>query len=210
MVIFFHGTGSNPIDDLTSDTFTDYDQSSAEKIGELLSFWKKNAEKGAKEGTDFLVLHGPVAAIYKPRDFHDNFFASQRYSFSAGQLMGSGVEENIQHAIMHLKGITKNPALETQMVEQGQNIRQVGRLVVIGWSRGAVTAIKFARDLYKDPDLKELDVHLLAIDPVPGMGNISLGLWKNIFHLYPNVKHYLVFMHKMNDLLVLHHYSLNV
>ena len=65
---------------------------------------------------------------------------------------------------------------EEETANGGKEIREVGKLIVLGWSRGGVTAIKFARDLYKDKELKGIDVHILAIDPVPGMGNITLGL----------------------------------
>lgn len=190
MVVFFHGTGSNPITDLNSSAFPSYDEEE-KGGGELLSFLQhRMAENGAEQGVDYIALHGVGSGNLQITNLHSKFMAKDAYSWRDGTGFGSGAYENVENAILHLKGITKNPALEAIMAKQTKDIKRVSKLIVFGWSRGAVTAIQFATELYLDPELKDLDVHLFVIDAVPGLGNISFASWKNIFHLYPNVKTY--------------------
>ena len=189
MVIFFHGTGSNPITDLTGEAFPSYDEEKGG--GELLSFLRARMEEnGAQEGVDFISLHGPGSGNIQNTNFHTKFMEKDSYSFNHGTLSGSGAYENVQNAILHLKGVTNNPALEKPMADHLSEILRVGKVIVFGWSRGGVTAIQFARDMYHDPLLKDVKLDLFVIDAVPGLGNISFGSWKNIFHLYPNVESY--------------------
>lgn len=189
MVIFFHGTGSNPIDDINSPAFPSYEEDRGG--GELLSFLQKRMKNnGAEEGLDYIALHGPGSGNLQVTNYHTKFMSKDAYSWTAGSALGSGSSENVENAMLHLKGVTNNPALEDIMAKHAQSIKSVGKLIVLGWSRGSVTAIQFARDLYHDPELKDIAVHLFVVDPVPGMGNITFGMWKNIFHIYPNVKSY--------------------
>lgn len=189
MVIFFHGTGSNPIADMQNPSFPSYDEEKGG--GELLSSLQtRMREHGAEEGVDFIALHGPGSGNIQIPNLHTKFMVKDAYSHSTGTIAGSGAYENVENAILHLKGITKNPAMEDLMAKQIDRIKRVGKLIVLGWSRGAVTAIQFAHDLHHDPELKNLDVHLFVVDPVPGLGNLTFKAWKNIRYLYPNVKSY--------------------
>jgi hypothetical protein len=192
LVVFFHGTGSNPLD-RDHAAYPDYeeDQSSTRGGGELLS-WLQSAmvDVGAQRNLDFLAIHGVGSGNRQITNLHENFTAADSYGGARSTAIGSGTAENILHGLMHLKGETKNPALKEEMLEIGPKLRAVGKVIIVGWSRGGVTGIQFARDMYKDPELKDIEVHMLSIDPVPGFGNMTLGLWKNIFHIYPNVKQF--------------------
>lgn len=190
MVVFFHGTGSSFINDVDNKTYQFYvDQENAR--GELLSYLQKRMlAAGAVEGVDFLPVYGVGSGNFQITSLHDNFTADSAYSDARGKITGGGAAENVRHALMHLKAETKNPANEEFMIQHGREIREIGNVVLIGWSRGAVTAIQFARDMYKDSDLKDISVEIFDIDPVPGLGNISFGSWPGIFRLYPNVKEF--------------------
>lgn len=188
MVVFFHGTGSNPIKDIDNKFYPNYDEEKGG--GELLSFLQSRMkENGAEEGLDYISLHGVGSGNLQVTNLHTKFMAKDSYVW-LGTVAGSGTSENVENAMLHLKGITNNPCMEEKMAQQGESIKRVGKLVVVGWSRGSVTAIQFAHDLYKDPELKDINVHLFVVDPVPGLGNVSGGYWKNIFYLTPNVKSY--------------------
>lgn len=74
-------------------------------------------------------------------------------------------------------------ALQMQKIKISRGNRPITQINVIGWSRGAVSTHMFANALAKDPDLHNIPVHLIAVDPVPGLGNFQLkrtSLPKNV------------------------------
>jgi hypothetical protein len=181
-VFLFHGTCSAPQDLHNKAIFHE---------GELLSFLgEKLRLNGVEEGVGFHRVYGVGSGNIQNTNLNADFMAHQAHSGIMGQAFGSGALENVDHAVLTLKGETLNPANEEEMSVKGPQLAQVGRVVLVGWSRGAVTAINFARALWEDPALRNIEVYLFAIDPVPGLGNITLGTWKRIHHLYPNVKKY--------------------
>ena len=52
--------------------------------------------------------------------------------------------------------------------KDGKKFRKVDVVNLVGWSRGGVEAFKTANAMYLDPDLKDTEVNIFAIDPVPG------------------------------------------
>lgn len=80
------------------------------------------------------------------------------------------------------------------LVEQRQAMTRrhhpVTGINVVGWSRGAVTAHRFANKLQADPELRDIPVNIIAVDPVAGpLNNDTL---QNI-KLPQNVKRYVCF-----------------
>ncbi len=191
MTVFLHGTCSNHFDDLENQTtFPDYDpHAMAEGGGELLSYLGKILDRnGGQNGVHFMHLPGPASGNVHVTTLHDSFMKAQAYHLNSGLAFGSGVQENIEHVKLHLKGQTKNPTNMKFMAAHGDKLRKIGRLLIFGWSRGAVTAINLAHDLYRDPELKGIEIYMFLVDPVPGLEAYNLGWWKNIDRLYPNVK----------------------
>lgn len=87
------------------------------------------------------------------------------FGIVGGLFFGTGVEKNVERAIEAIKGLPSLPST----------------LNMCGWSRGAVTCLKIANDLQKDPRLSSIRVNIFAIDPVPGTSFVGNDhMWKDI------------------------------
>lgn len=97
---------------------------------------------------------------------------------TSGRVLGRGWEDNVYKAawlISHLKW------------EMNLDITTIN---IVGWSRGAVTALKMANKLYEVYDL-EINVNIFAIDPVVGGATSATDDQKT---LPPNVRNYLAIL----------------
>lgn len=80
-----------------------------------------------------------------------------------GAVKGYGWNDNVKHAVFVLKKLAEENSLPEV-------------INLIGWSRGAVTCLKFANALYNETKEegsslrdKHFDVNIFSIDPVPGV-----------------------------------------
>jgi len=93
---------------------------------------------------------------------------------------GSGVQNNVQNVVAvlrHLKSINQMPTV----------------INMIGWSRGAVTCIRMAYELFKDATIgaNAIPVNIFAVDPVAG-GSANQERQGNI--LFPNVRTFIAIL----------------
>lgn len=109
--------------------------------------------------------------------FHESVLGiTPKNSQTFGRALGTGWEDNVFAAVWMLSHLK---------FERNMNIDTVN---MVGWSRGAVTAIMAANKLYEVFDT-ELKVNLFAIDPVPGGYTIETDAMRFI---PPSVRHMLV------------------
>ena len=80
-------------------------------------------------------------------------------------------------------------ALQMQKIRMFRRTRPVTQVNAIGWSRGAVTTHMFANAMAADPQLRDLPLNVIAVDPVPGTGNFQ----KHRTHIPANVRNYVAF-----------------
>jgi hypothetical protein len=135
-----------------------------------------------------LVLDGPGAKahlpkIYKhmmPGDFDigsmHNPISLGKSSFW-GKITGAGWDENVAYAL----------AIIERTYDQIPNgKRYLARINMLGWSRGGVTALMLANALSRHPKFKNVEVNIMAADPVNG----PVGLEPDHYTLPPNVKNF--------------------
>jgi hypothetical protein len=90
---------------------------------------------------------------------------------------GAGVQNNVQNVVAVLRSLKAANQMPTA-------------INMIGWSRGAVTCIRIAYELFKDATIGagNIPVNIFAVDPVAG-GSANLERQGNI--LFPNVRTYI-------------------
>ena len=106
-----------------------------------------------------------------------------------GTALGRGWNENVTYALQMLNEhfFNKNP---------DNNLGTIKNFNLIGWSRGAVTCIKLARNFYQHGYLKHIPVNMFLVDPVAGPGNWSTD---DNRHLEPNVHNYMALLSETVD-----------
>ena len=82
---------------------------------------------------------------------------------------------NVPRGMMFGLGVNSNVSRGKKQVAAKIDNELPQCINIIGWSRGAVTAIKIASELYEDNTTKHIPVHVFAIDPVAG-GNPAAGI----------------------------------
>ncbi|HEX4683837.1 MAG TPA: hypothetical protein VH277_14055, partial [Gemmatimonadaceae bacterium] len=98
---------------------------------------------------------------------------------TAASAVGYGVEDNARHAVVAIANLSELPTT----------------INLIGWSRGAVTALVIANMLY-DPStteglFRQIELNIFAIDPVAGSDAGVKGGAESRRLIPPNVKTYL-------------------
>jgi hypothetical protein len=97
-----------------------------------------------------------------------------KYTDNEGIILGRGLDERVQHIIAVLKNkpTKKGPLDEAGKIahEKLKNAAPIKRVNIVAWSRGAAWAIKTAHHMANDPELKNKEVNLILLDPVPGAG----------------------------------------
>jgi hypothetical protein len=172
--VYFLGTGISA-DDYNSSHYWD---------GETVATLGKVKQLGT-DHIDYLIVDGPGG---DGRRIGERFVHFEQYVLqSKGGMIGTGVLENIANVIAVMKLKNENPKLNDLVSRlkgeiQDRNLGNIAKVNVVGFSRGAVSAIVFARELERDVDFKNVAVNIFAIDPVAGPG------WtKDVFHLSTNV-----------------------
>lgn len=81
-------------------------------------------------------------------------------------------------------------ALQEQIIKTFRKSGIIPKQVnLIGWSRGGISCHMLANAMLADPQLKHIQVNILALDPVPGIANFQ----KHRVTLGANVKEYVAF-----------------
>ena len=121
----------------------------------------------------------------------------QDYHAARGIISGAGIQERNQHILAVLKNEPKRPLSELTETdrnthEQLKTINQerpIKQVVMDCWSRGAaVAAMELSWEMYKDNDLKNIQIVMIAHDPVTGSGQSKYEHRT----IPPNVKFYYV------------------
>lgn len=112
-------------------------------------------------------------------DFQDSFMGNTPEVWQQmGKALGDGWDDNVYKAtwmLTHLK------------FEMGQPIDTVN---LVGWSRGAVTCLKMANQLFEVFE-DTINVNIFAVDPVPGGYTTRT---QDILAIPPNVRNYLAIL----------------
>lgn len=106
----------------------------------------------------------------------DHFLSCSSTYWRSLQYLGFGIEGKIECAMRVLKYLNylsrvSGKNLRTRVSDKNAEIieyHEIKVINVIGFSRGAFTAIKFANKLHEDPMFKDISVNIFAIDPVSG------------------------------------------
>jgi hypothetical protein len=138
---------------------------------------------------EILAYHGPGVEpdsehLFKPRsEWHPDVDIATGWS----------MEDNINDALIALKDRYLRPrhkhtaALKLHRYKLhkivNRALKPVSQVNIVGWSRGGVSAIKFANACLSDSYISSARINIFAVDPVPGPGNFS----KNITTLGSNV-----------------------
>lgn len=115
-----------------------------------------------------LVFDEQRMILYPAKPTSSWFFGGTRHATS-----GDGVQQNVQNFLTLLK-----------FLKASQRVPDV--INMVGWSRGGVTCIRQASELWRDGTLglSSIPIHIFAIDPVAGA---SADLERQGSILYPNV-----------------------
>jgi hypothetical protein len=124
-------------------------------------------------------LGGGVMTPSGPRSFSYGRETMPIGGAAGANAIGYGVEDNARHAIVAIANLPELPTT----------------INLIGWSRGAVTALVIANMLY-DPStteglFRQIEVNIFAIDPVAGSDAGIKGGAESRRLIPPNVKAYL-------------------
>ena len=180
ITVYFMGTASSS---------SDADYSESLPRGELIS--SLAVQTVGVENVDWIRLegigtYGHAASFEQAAGWSVNTSMTKKADHALSVIKANS---NTGFSNFELRDSTRAPGLEKieQCIRNGF-IRGVDRINVIGWSRGGVTAIKFAHKLFNDPDLRDIPVNLFTVDPVPG----SVGwTWdKETRVIHPNVKNF--------------------
>lgn len=173
--IYFLGTG------IHSETYKDKHYWD----GETVSLIAGTMQKG-EDHLDYIVVDGPGSGnlLNHKRFVHYNHTPHN----SSGTALGIGVKENIDNVIAVMKLQNKNPALVEFVKDLKEKLekrkhKNISKINIVGFSRGAVTAIAFANKIALDAQFKDVPVNIFAIDPVSGP-----AWYKDIFLLENNVE----------------------
>jgi hypothetical protein len=120
-----------------------------------------------------------------------------------GKALGWGWDEAVEHAMKVVKGRftsinpraaknidtdqrvlrmvanvqrSQNTFMASNTSVQGldlQDLSEITKIIMLGWSRGAITSHMMANALFQDPSTCHIRVSIFAVDPVPGPGNFS-------------------------------------
>lgn len=151
-------------------------------FGNVNNNWKKTNLAHAKNvsgRTDHITLEG-VGGAGDPQirrfdsstgEWHVDkpSLAKSKVILAAG---GIGVDRNVENAINYLQWMASSNMLPTT-------------INMLGWSRGAVTTIRIAYELFQIPHLRHIPVNIFAVDPVAGAGH---NYEDNAREVYDNVK----------------------
>lgn len=133
-------------------------------------------------------------------DYHDRLVRpTLAYDWYA-QFTGQGVTENARHVLSCLKLRNQDQSVSHHIEEpaifsairEGTRLGYISgirKINIIGWSRGAVTAIRLAAMLDSDPQMQHIPVHIFAVDPVVGLRKTPAA-HKSVYQVHPNVKHF--------------------
>lgn len=70
------------------------------------------------------------------------------------------------------RGVTPQ-ALQERIIQQYRASPIPTQVNLVGWSRGGISCHMLANAMAQDPELRHVPVHILALDPVPGILNIQ-------------------------------------
>lgn len=178
VTVFFCGTCSNSDDYKNTVRYWD-----GENVSHTFSITQ------GKEYIDKIIVDGPGSG---ENDIHKlwvpyNKGSGDPYPAWGGIARGWGISERIDHVLAVLKN---EPTVEIanelgkQAHEELKTAKKIRRVNIVGWSRGGAAAIATAARMYNDPLLKEIEVNLILLDPVPGAGSSC----EENRRLTPNVK----------------------
>lgn len=176
VTVFYHGTCSNSDDDKNPQY-----HENGKIVGETISVLRRNCEgrevlNFLKSGDEAKNIKNFYTGVDGPgsgnKDHADRLVPPTKYSQQMQIAFGFGVDENIQHVLEALR----------QLKKRGVKLKKV---ILNGWSRGAVECIETAFLMSHDPDLCDIDVYMFCFDPVPGIGNVR----ERNLYLNTNVKH---------------------
>ncbi len=172
--VYLRGTGSS--------LKKDGPPSAVYPTGETISVLE--TETAGEKNIDFIGIDGPGSQN------HDLLETSTSkkvtvYDERLGIYAGFGTKETVENILNIMKGKSEN-IHHAGMLKQKKRIQVVN---IIGWSRGAITGIQLANEMFYDAELQHIKVNLFLIDPVPGLA-LSVGtlFWDRIKMLQQNVK----------------------
>ncbi|WP_415842690.1 hypothetical protein, partial [Pseudomonas reidholzensis] len=64
-------------------------------------------------------------------------------------------------------------ALQERIIQQYRQSPIPTQVNLVGWSRGGISCHMLANAMAEDPELRQVPVHILAVDPVPGILNVQ-------------------------------------
>ena len=176
--VFFCGTGSNRLD-IKNPIYP---------LGELVSTLASH--HAGTEFVDWIIVDGPASGNLQEED---KWVTPGNYTKIRGKASGAGWEENVAHAIAVIKGKPERKLTTKKQKQQMQKIQlerpeELPEVVnMVGWSRGGISCHMLANAMFKDSDLEEIPVNILAFDPVPGSTNFQ----KHRTTLQENVSEYI-------------------
>jgi hypothetical protein len=144
----------------------------------------KRSDVSVEMGGSNTRLGGGVATLSGERGFKYGRKSMPTGGAGVANALGYGVEDNARHAIFAIADLPQLP----------------DTINLIGWSRGAVTALVIANMLY-DPStteglLRQIKINVFAVDPVAGDKAGTKDGAESRRLIPPNVKNYLAVLNK--------------
>lgn len=186
---------------------TGYDSHRANAEGELVDWFYRNIAGGeismskgvvqnVTNGTRIL-LSGPGSAT-EPGTFTTPVLQPNMVNPKTGDQRNHRWMTKQEHRVLGtvvntLAGTTgghgwnTNVKLAMNLLQRAHSANPIGRINMIGWSRGAVTCIKLANELFGPPWSNAIECNIFAVDPVAGT---SKGTKDKHRTLNTNVKNY--------------------